>query len=500
MLDFLRFHESHPPLFYVLVRLWTSAVGDTDRLSILPPVVIGVALIPTTFLVGRSLFSLRVGLIAAALVTLSPTLVEYSATMRPYSLLPFLALVSVYALTKATHQGSIKMWVAYTLLTIVLLYTHNWAWLILFGEWVAVVAAIAFRKSRKRFLGEWAIAQSIIGAAYSPWLSTFVYQAKHAGHGPAPVDISSDFTFAVVVHARKFLDSTILAPAQFSTQQSDTGLAWLFATPVLFLMVMQFLFARAASSESVHDTRTAEPQSIAMKYLVIIPLTTFVVALVLSPRTELLLPRCVAAVAPLLLLGMANWLSRARGRLASAVGAVTIAVFIATYIVSLGRLLPTSRSNARELARAIASRTEPEDLVVVVPDWLASSFNRYYEPDVEQIDYPELYREGAIDFTGFLKRFQNQAPMTGARLAFKAARERNRRVWLVLDVRKIRPQSAAKLTKLLGSNSYGLVSFARAAQLRLSLDTLYGPPDTLVVTGGRVQRNEALTALLYSAK
>ena len=29
MLDFLRFHESHPPLFYVLMRIWRSMFGTS---------------------------------------------------------------------------------------------------------------------------------------------------------------------------------------------------------------------------------------------------------------------------------------------------------------------------------------------------------------------------------------------------------------------------------------------------------------------------------------
>jgi hypothetical protein len=501
MLEFLRFHESHPPLFYVFMRLWISIFGDSDRMSILPAVILGAALIPAIFVVGRSLFSQRVAVIAAALAAFSPALVEHAATTRPYSLLPLLTLVSVYALIQATHHFSIRTWAVYGASTIALLYTHNWAWLVLFGEWVGVLVTVGFHSHhRKRIIRDWAIAQAAIALVYAPWLTTFIYQGMHAGHSPSEIDISSDFLFALVVDSRRFLESTILGHGQTLARHIENFFPWVFSLPLLMLMVVHFLFVVVGSRQQSSKSEDAEVQSIAMRYLVIIPIAAFVVALGLSPRTELMLPRCLAAVAPLLLLAMASWLARPRKRWLEALGTLTIAVFIATYLLSVARLLPTARSNARELALAMANRTRSTDLIVVAPDWLASSFNRYYEPNVEQIDYPEFSRQGAIDFARSLQRYRNEASLMRARRTFQTAREEKRRVWLVVDVRKFRPMMPKRLHEMETSNSYGLVSFARSVQLRLSLDSLYGPPDTVVVDGGRVQRYEYLTALLYSPK
>jgi mannosyltransferase len=52
MFSFLRLHESHPPLFYVLMRLWILVFGDTDARSVIPPVIFGVVLIPAIYYVG----------------------------------------------------------------------------------------------------------------------------------------------------------------------------------------------------------------------------------------------------------------------------------------------------------------------------------------------------------------------------------------------------------------------------------------------------------------
>src|SRR4051812_32464555 len=34
MIDFLRDHESHPPLFYLLMRLWTGIFGHSDMVAL----------------------------------------------------------------------------------------------------------------------------------------------------------------------------------------------------------------------------------------------------------------------------------------------------------------------------------------------------------------------------------------------------------------------------------------------------------------------------------
>jgi hypothetical protein len=459
---------------------------------------IGAILVPAVFLVGRSLFTERVALIAASLVTFSPSLTEYAATARPYSMLPLFTLISVYALTKALRHSAPRMWILYGASTLALLYTHNWSVLIVFAEWVAVGIEVARRRDRKRIVREWLVTQAIIGIAYLPWLSTLAYQAKHAGHSPSDVNISEDFIFAVIVSVRRFLDSTILAPAQLFAQQARESSAWIFAIPLVLLPVAQLLFAKSGTRTPSSGESDRQLDTTAMKFLLVVPCGAFFAALLLSPRSELMIGRCLVALAPLVLLALANWLGRLRQRrFLTAAGAAMIAVFFLTYFLSLSRILPTSRSNARELAGEVGKRTHPADLVVVSPEWLASSFNRYYTPGVEQIDYPRFYREGAVDFTGFLERFQNEASVARARARFREARNDHRRVWLVLDARKIREQTPQRLREMLSSKSYGLVSYARTVELRHDLDSLYGTPDTLRVTGGRIQRYEFFTALLY---
>jgi 4-amino-4-deoxy-L-arabinose transferase-like glycosyltransferase len=67
--------ESTPPLYYYLAWAWrhVSGTGEAGMRSL--PALFGTATIPASYAAGRELFSRRVGLLCAALVTFSPLLI-----------------------------------------------------------------------------------------------------------------------------------------------------------------------------------------------------------------------------------------------------------------------------------------------------------------------------------------------------------------------------------------------------------------------------------------
>src|SRR5579871_5558498 len=50
---FLHYHESHPPLFYVLMRGWQAVFGSSDTSALALPLVLGILFPIVVFLVGR---------------------------------------------------------------------------------------------------------------------------------------------------------------------------------------------------------------------------------------------------------------------------------------------------------------------------------------------------------------------------------------------------------------------------------------------------------------
>ena len=505
MLDFLRFHESHPPLFYAMMRLWLSVTGDTDAAALAVPVVIGVALVPLIYVVGTSLFSSRVGVLAAAFVAISPSLSDYSSQVRPYSLLPLLALLSCYALIRGIERGGRTPWFAYVLSTLALLYTHNWSWLVLAGEWAAVGVVITVGSDRPRvtMLRDWLVAQVMIAIGYLPWAHSLVFQTRHAGHEEVVIRGASDIVQFFAFSARALLQSTVLASSVEDGGMVDPLRGRLFvALPIIVLCVGQFL--RIQQGYPVRTTRrsdAAEPGNLrertALLVLVVVPIATWLSAMMLSPRSNMILSRCLVTLAPPMLLALAFWLGSQRTRQMMPLAPVVVATLLATYATSGWELMQTTRSNAKELALTVTANSRPSDLLIIAPEWIASSFNRYYGPNVEQIDFPEFGREGAIRFTAMRDRTVSQSALIRVKRRITEARRDERRVWLIIESAYVHEFTTEGITRALQAPGYIRPGIARANQVRAELVSQYGPPNTSFSGDSRRPQLEELQAFLF---
>lgn len=504
MMDFLRLHESHPPLFYALMRVWLSIAGDSDAAALALPVAAGIALVPVIYLVGTSLFSQRIGLLAAGLAAVAPALAEYSAMVRPYSLLPLLALISSYALIRALESGSRRAWAGYALTTLAMLYTHNWAWLVLAGEWVGVTVAVGLGVDRPRgkVVREWLLAQLVIGVGFLPWASGLLYQVQHAGHAPIPLENLQELMVFVVLSARALLQSTILAYPTVDSAIIPRPIETTFVVLPLFAFAIgEFLRVRRAAAARAAPVGSADARSLntrtALIILLVVPSSAWAAALMLSPRSNMVFVRCLVMLAPLVLLAFAYSLGGRGTGEAPPLSRVAVGTLVATYCATLFALMQTTHSNARELAAAVAARTEPTDLVIVAPEWLASSFNRYYAPAVEQIDFPHFGREGVVDFSNVRDRTLDPRALARVRQRVAEVRAAGRRVWLILDPSEVRDLEPEDIARAEQSPSFGLVGMTRFNQIRAELVSRYGPPDTSLVVHSRTPKSERLGASLF---
>src|SRR6188474_3156113 len=106
MLGQVEASESNPPLYYVLAWGWAKVFGTGEVGLRSLTALFGAATVPVAFLIGRELANARAGLIAAALVAVSPMLIWYSQEARSYALLVFFGAVALLFLVRALRTGS----------------------------------------------------------------------------------------------------------------------------------------------------------------------------------------------------------------------------------------------------------------------------------------------------------------------------------------------------------------------------------------------------------
>jgi uncharacterized membrane protein len=126
MTDFLVRHESHPPLYYLLLRCWIGLAGSTDAALVIPGIVIGLGTITLAWWFARRQAGPAAGLLAAALVALSYSVIESDSTVRPYAVLQLLLLAAVFLLWRAITEGSRSALAGWVVTALLLVYSHHW--------------------------------------------------------------------------------------------------------------------------------------------------------------------------------------------------------------------------------------------------------------------------------------------------------------------------------------------------------------------------------------
>jgi 4-amino-4-deoxy-L-arabinose transferase-like glycosyltransferase len=156
--------EITPPLSFLLTWLATR-LGQTPELVRLPALVAGVAAIPLVYGLGVRTVGRRAALLGAALTTLSPFMIFYSAEARGYGVLMTLALLTTLALLRALEPtGRWWWWAAYTVSVAAAMYTH---YTIVFVLAVQLGWALATHRDRWRPL---LVATGAAVLLYLPWL------------------------------------------------------------------------------------------------------------------------------------------------------------------------------------------------------------------------------------------------------------------------------------------------------------------------------------------
>ena len=102
-------------LHTVLVCASASLFGNGERVLRLPAFAFGCAIVPTTFIAIRELHGRRAALIAAALVAVSTTLIEYSVNARGYSMFVLFTLILVIVSVRIAARPTRGRWTAFAL-------------------------------------------------------------------------------------------------------------------------------------------------------------------------------------------------------------------------------------------------------------------------------------------------------------------------------------------------------------------------------------------------
>lgn len=355
--------DAHPPLFYILLKLWGSIFGWSEFALRSFPAILSSLVVGGMFLVVKKLFTTRVALVVLPFTVVAPFVLRYGYEIRMYSLALLIGVLATLVLVYASERKKSKLWILYSglvALGMLTLYMSLAIWLAhavwLFANWK--------KKSWKTFLKQpWV--QSYIGAIalFAFYIPTVIYQLTHS----ALPGIGKEVTLTVLANIAGLV-------AVYTPEYKLDGLMSLGIIGVTALSVYLLLVAH------LKMPKTQKSALWLMIILVTVPLFFFAIVAMLKP---IFITRYIAHVSVYIyaLVGLAVALGWRYGKRYVAIILAIIALSVSTFGVfqlqSIGNFI--FERSQYPMSRQIRSDINcDKDTVIVSDDPYTYIDNRYY--------------------------------------------------------------------------------------------------------------------------
>ncbi|HKP73360.1 MAG TPA: glycosyltransferase family 39 protein [Pyrinomonadaceae bacterium] len=201
LLDFVALDLIHPPLFYLLLKLWIAVAGGESVwwLRLFPALTAAAAVVPFLLLCRELRLRRDARRFAFLLMAADGFLIQHAQELRMYSLLLLFAACSLWLFVRFAERDAPRRGdtLALFAVNLLLVYTHYFGWLLVALELVFLIV----RRRRRSKLFAATVAALVV--CYSPWL-WLVWRAAGAGGGgldqnlgwavrPRPLDIFQPF-------------------------------------------------------------------------------------------------------------------------------------------------------------------------------------------------------------------------------------------------------------------------------------------------------------------
>jgi hypothetical protein len=169
--------DFHPPLYYFLLHLWRSFLGDSEFSVRLLSVLFGIMGIWGIYQLSKLLFNITTALVASFFFSISHLNIEFSQEARMYSLLVLLTIYSMYYLVKLEKEQSLINFVFFIIFNVLLLYTHVYSFFIISAEYFYILSLKILKKEEFNRCSKWFLHSAIvISLLFAPWIFVFYKQ------------------------------------------------------------------------------------------------------------------------------------------------------------------------------------------------------------------------------------------------------------------------------------------------------------------------------------
>lgn len=325
-------HEANMAVYYLLLRGWLH-FGSSEfwirSLSVVP----GLATVPVVYVIGRKLFDQRVGLMAALLLSVHVGHVAYSQEARGYSLAVFFAALSCLYFLRLMERSGTSDVALYVVFSVLAVYTHFFASLILAAQCVSLIGMPPRQIPWRRLI----ISVTLIVVCCVPAVV---------------------FAFSEDVGQLNWVRKTNLRELHHTaTLLTGNGL-------VLVAYLLLWILGIAAAT-SIWRKAGRSSQSWPYTFVISWLFTPLVLALLISMKKSVLAPRFLLTSVPAAVLLASVGIVRLR----TPVRAVTLGLVFLLSAGALAGYYKKPKEDWRAVTRYVLNQAQPDDLVVIYPQW-----------------------------------------------------------------------------------------------------------------------------------
>jgi mannosyltransferase len=353
--------DPHPPVYWVTLKLWLAATGDSELALRLFTALTGIVCLALVYALGKQLFSRPAGIAAALFAALSPWLIWNSQDARMYTLGGTLALGGLVCLVQGLRPNRPWRWLAgYFALTLAACYTHiAGSFLLPFEGLIIVISALGRRPNGWRAAGRAIVALGAIGLGYLP----FAFNAWRIS-GPDHNVLREMLSYPQLVY---------VATLTLSVYGGRWSVA--YPWPVFLLLASLFILGLLLGDDTRHPSRGFGRIFSALYYLA--PLG---VIYLLSLREPVYIPQSLTFMGIALALGVgAGWARIWRWQRAA--GLLVGVALIGVELNGTSALWQPAalKEDWRNAAQVVAHQSGPNDEALIYLAYYRDAFNYYFK-------------------------------------------------------------------------------------------------------------------------
>ncbi|MGQ9896147.1 MAG: glycosyltransferase family 39 protein [Acidobacteriota bacterium] len=378
--------DIHPPLFYILLKIWVNLFGDSAAAIRSLSVVASLAALVSVFRLVAPRYGGQMALTTVLLMTVSAHQIFFAQEARMYSIVMAFVLTALRGYAMWREAGVERGLAIYLWFALAAMYCHYFAVLavVAINVHFGLSAFGSTRATTRRQARRWFTAQGVLALLYAPWLEVLVTQMQRGQSWRKPLTLAETgwqvvgyFQETTLGHA-VYLDHIRNWFARLVVENLSLPASF-FWQPLTFNIAFMVLLGALMSVGLWHNLKLARTDIRAALPLLFLGLPLLCASALAQSKGSMELGRYLIFTTPAVWLFIANGLHQVRTKWSRL---VLIGLCVGTLFWQGTRIhySTTARdSDLRPALERIRREARPGERVVIDPDALDVCL-AYYAP------------------------------------------------------------------------------------------------------------------------